>query len=180
MRLLNSPSTRFFISLISLATIWFFVYGILLSPKRIIDRPLTNFFALSTAAAVNFFSPQSMPLTSWVESPEGNRAANLMQGGKKVFGIWDACNGIDLMFIYTAVIVLLPNNVKRKLLFISAGNLLLILLNIIRMISLFFIFKYYKSFFEISHHYLFTILMYSVIFILWILFIRKGAYAQAN
>jgi exosortase/archaeosortase family protein len=170
---------RFFISLILICSVWFFVYILLLRPNRVIDRPLTNFITLCSAELINFFSPAGSPLTTWVTDPRIYRGAMLFQNGKKIFGIWDICNGLDLMFIYSAVIILLPNILGRKVAFLILGNILLVFANILRIVSLYFIFRIRPDLFDFSHHYLFTLVMYVLIFCGWILFIKNRLHEKA-
>jgi exosortase/archaeosortase family protein len=161
----------FFIKLFILASAWFFVYGLLLIPGRIIDKPVTDFIAAAAVKCINFVSTGTAPVSSVSNFQLGG--ATLIQDGKKVFGIMDVCNGIDLMFIYAGIIVLLPFSAKRKLVFCVVGIIAIILANVVRVTSLYLIFRYRREAFDFSHHYLFTLLMYLLIFYGWILFIRK-------
>lgn len=173
------PIAAFFISLFLICSVWFLVYNLLLYPGRVIDQPLTQFIAAASAKIINFFSPKDMPVTEWVND-RNHPGTLLLQNGKRVFGIMDACNGIDLMFIFSAVIILLPNAIWRKILFLSLGNVLLIVFNIFRIVGLFFIFRYNRSMFDFSHHYLFTLLMYVLIFTGWILFIKNRLHEKSG
>jgi exosortase/archaeosortase family protein len=169
----NKQILFFFIKLFILVSVWFFVYGIILNPGRIIDKPITDFIAASSAKCLNLLSPGSDPITS-ISDPQ-YAGSMLVQSGKKVFGVMDICNGIDLMFIYAGIIVLLPFSAKRKFVFCIGGIIAIILANVIRITSLYLIyFKYSKDAFDFSHHYLFTLLMYVLIFYGWILFIKKS------
>ncbi len=168
----NKRVAGFFIKLFALFSIWFVCYALILRPGRIIDRPITNFITASVVKCINFLSP-STPAISWVDARDLERAY-LVQNGHRVFGVFDVCNGIDLMFIYVGIIMLLPYPFKRKIIFSIAGVIAIILANIIRVCSLYFIYVYQRSAFDFSHHYLFSILMYVLIFYGWLLFIKKG------
>jgi len=104
----------------------------------------------------------------------------MFKEGRLVFQIYDVCNGIDLMFIYIGVLFLLPYPFKRKLWFSLVGVLVIALFNIIRIGSLYFIYIYKRSAFDFSHHYLFTLLMYVIIFFGWLLFIRKARHNETS
>ncbi len=168
----NKRIVQFFIKLFILFSIWFVVYALILRPPRIIDRPLTNLITSTVARCINILSPSTVAV-SWIDLPEEGRA-HIMQNGQKVFGVFDVCNGIDLMFIYVGIIVLLPYPLKRKIIFSIGGIIAIIFANIIRVTALYFINVYQHSAFDFSHHYLFTILMYILIFYGWLLFIKKG------
>jgi len=163
----------FFLKLLALGSAWFLFYILLLKPGRIIDRPVTNFV---TSASVHFINIvfSNTAMISWYEEPVNRDRNFLIQREKKVMGIHDACNGIDLMFIYVGIILLLPYPLKRKLFFSIAGIIVIILANIIRVCSLYYIYVNHRTAFEFSHHYVFTILMYVLIFYGWLLFIKKG------
>jgi exosortase/archaeosortase family protein len=167
----NRQVRSFFIKLALLASAWFICYHLVLKPGRTIDRPLTNFLTASVAKCIDLATSQSYA-TTWRQSPD-KACSYIVQNGKQVLGIWDVCNGIDLMFIYVAIIILLPYPFRRKLLFTSAGIIIIIIANIIRVCALFTIYIHYRSAFDFSHHYLFTLLMYVVIFYGWILYTKK-------
>jgi len=169
---LNRRIGYFFLKLFALFSIWFVVYALILRPPRIIDRPLTNFITSTVTSCINILSPSTVPV-SWIDLPEEGRA-HITQNGQKVFGVFDVCNGIDLMFIYVGIIVLLPYPLKRKIIFSIGGVIAIIIANIIRVTALYFINVYMHNAFDFSHHYLFTILMYILIFYGWLLFIKKG------
>jgi exosortase/archaeosortase family protein len=161
----------FFIRLSILFTAWFFVYNLLLVPGRLIDKPVTDIITVAVVKCINILSPNTQPV-SWVVN-QTNVGNNLIQYNSKAFGIFDVCNGIDLMFIYISILVLLPYPAKRKIIFSIAGIIIMILANIIRVCALYFIYVYQNNAFDFSHHYLFTILMYVLIFYGWMLFIKK-------
>jgi exosortase/archaeosortase family protein len=169
----NRSILFFFIKLLVLVTAWFVLYAIFLRPDRIIDRPLTNFITNAATNIINIVSPNTAPL-SWQEEPVKKEKNVLIKEGKKVLGIQDACNGIDLMFIYVGIIILLPYSAKRKIIFSIAGIVIITLANIARVSILYYIYRYHNAAFEFSHHYFFTILMYVLIFYGWLLFIKKG------
>ena len=168
----NKKVSMFFIKLFLLFSVWFVCYTIILRPSRVIDKPITNLLTASVVKCINVLSPGSVPV-SWIENPE-RPCTHLTQNGVAIFDIFDICNGIDLMFIYVGVLFLLPYPLKRKIIYSIVGVVAIITLNIIRICSLYFIYVYYRSAFDFSHHYLFTLLMYVLIFYAWLLFVKKS------
>ncbi|MES2847890.1 MAG: archaeosortase/exosortase family protein [Bacteroidota bacterium] len=166
----NKKVSFFFIKLFVLFSLWFVCYIALLYPGRVIDRPLTNFLTASVTKSINFLSSEQI---DWIADPV-RPCTHLTKKGVAVFDIYDVCNGIDLMFIYVGVLFLLPYPLKRKIVFSIGGIIAIITLNIIRITSLYFIYLYHRSAFDFSHHYLFTLLMYVLIFYGWLLFVKKS------
>jgi len=175
----NKKVTTFFIRLFLLFSLWFVLYTILLRPGRVIDRPLTNLLTASVTKLVNAVGPSSTTI-AWVENPV-RPCTHLTKDNRAIFDIFDVCNGIDLMFIYLGVLFLLPYPLKRKIIFGIGGIVAIIAMNIIRICSLYFIYIYQRSAFDFSHHYLFTLLMYVLIFYGWLLFVKKSkGYEQSR
>jgi exosortase/archaeosortase family protein len=168
----NKKVIAFFIKLFVLFSLWFVCYTLLLRPGRILDRPLTNFLTSAVVKSINTISPSTSPI-SWIENT-AKPCAQLTKNNVAVFDIYDVCNGIDLMFIYVGVLFLLPYPLKRKIIFSVCGIAAIILLNIIRISSLYYIYIYQRSVFDFSHHYIFTLLMYVLIFYAWLLFVKKS------
>ncbi len=167
----------FFLKLTALFTTWFICYNLLLKPTRIIDRPLTNSITSLVVKAINIVSPHAA--LAWRENNNPN-GTYLVKDNKSVLIIADICNGIDLIFIYACVILLLPHSLKRKFAFLAGGILVIFLVNVLRISCLYFIYVSFRSNFDFSHHYLFTLIMYFLIFCGWILYIKKpGADAKA-
>lgn len=166
----NKNVTQFFIRLFVLFSLWFVCYLLILLPGRKIDRPLTKFITAGVTKSINLLSSEQV---GWVEDPV-RPCTHLTKKGVSVFDIYDVCNGIDLMFIYIGVLFLLPYPLKRKIVFSVCGVAAIILLNIVRICALYFIYVLQRSVFDFSHHYLFTLLMYVLIFYGWWLFVKKS------
>jgi exosortase/archaeosortase family protein len=167
----SNPLKSFVLRLILIVICWLVFYTILLKPSRIIDKPLTNFLTKTVVTTINAVSPQTPPL-GWVDDVEA-KCAYFTQNNKKIFGVFDYCNGIDLIFIYITIIFLLPYSIKRKLIFTIGGTTAIIALNIVRIFCLYLIYTYNRTAFDISHHYLFTFLMYLLIFYGWLLYTKN-------
>lgn len=166
---------QFFIKLFLLFSAWFFIYNLFIGPSLVLDKPLTNIITKMVVSLINFLSPGTSPV-SWSESTTtyGNY---IMQNNVRILNVGHKCNGVDLIFTFISIIVLLPypNPLKRKLIFCIAGIVAITLANVIRVAALYYIYIYKKSAFDFSHHYLFTILMYVLIFYGWLRFIRNKA-----
>lgn len=161
----------FFFRLALLFVTWHFIYGQFLFPTSVIDSPLANLITSSVAKCINILSSSIDPVT-WAMNPVKHHNY-LVQNNKMVFSIDYSCLGINLMFTYVSIIVLLPYPVMRKVIFSIGGIIAIIIANIIRISALYFIYIYQKTSFDFSHHYLFTLLMDIVIFYGWLLFIKK-------
>lgn len=165
----------FFIKLAIAFAAWYFISGTFLKPARVIDKPLTNLITISVVKCINFLSPSTAQVRfSESKKKPGN---NLILNNKAVLSIYDSCNSTDLIFTYLIVILLLPYPLKRKALFSLGGIVVITTVNIIRIIALYYMYRYQRQAFVFSHEYLFTVLMDVLIFCGWLLFIQKKAIA---
>lgn len=170
----NRAARIFLLKTVILIIAWKSLYYFVLEPSRIPDKFLTDFITSAVTTGINLI---------WHPSPEAIWAhgtilsevtmSHITINNKRVFSIADACNGLDLMAIYIGMILLLPYPVKRKLVFSIGGLIVIIIANIIRCLSLYWIYGYDKSLFELNHKYIFSLFMYMVIFCGWILFTKK-------
>lgn len=90
-------------------------------------------------------------------------------------GVWvgSNCNAITLFTLFSVFIIAYPGNQKHKFWFVPAGILAIHLLNIGRVIALVLIANYAPEYLNFNHTYTFTFLVYSFIFLLWILWVNK-------
>jgi exosortase/archaeosortase family protein len=115
---------------------------------------------------------------SWQRNSDGvpvfTQSSRIDRNGEKVILISWPCNGLELMALYGWFIIAFPAATKRKLLFMVSGLLLIHFLNLLRCAALVFIALYWDVAFNFAHHYLFTTLVYGVVFFLWMLFADRS------
>jgi exosortase family protein XrtF len=92
----------------------------------------------------------------------------------KVITIDTPCNGIPMMFLYAAFILVYPGSWKRKLYFIAGGLFVLHVLNLARIIGLAYLSYYAPGYFAINHKFIFQIVVYSVTISIWFFFVLYG------
>jgi len=178
--LLNKKLLFFFLKLFALVIIWECGYCFILQPARVPDKQLTNIITSGVTKCMNLFSPSSSTYT-WVRYAGKEYDADyIYKNGKAAFIIADTCNGLSLMAIYVGFIILMPYPIKRKIVFAVSGVIVLTIANIIRCGLLYWIYRRHPGMFEFNHHYLFTILMYLLIFYGWILFTKGGKFNEAR
>jgi len=175
----NKIIVKFFIRLILLAIVTMTFYNYVLKPIRIPDKILTETIAKGVEIVINDFIPKNIYVTA-VQNPVIASAMNINLNGRTILRIFDDCNGLELIAIYLSLIILLPYKISRKIIFSVAGILIFILANIIRCTILFWITLYYRDAFDFNHHYVFTILIYLLIFYGWLLFTKKGKINEIN
>lgn len=168
---LNREMKMFLWKLVSFIITWQVLYIFILKPHRIPDGIITKWLTICVTFTLNLFF-QLNPAATW--QPEAMKDSCVIeQGVHPLLVIFDDCNGLDLFIIYLALIVLLPATWQRKVIFCLGGILAIFMGNILRCVSLYWVYVHYKGMFEFNHHYVFTIIMYLIIFCGWVLFTKK-------
>ncbi len=164
------------------ALAWKLAYLCFLINPRVLDRPLTEHVGSSTAYALNHFSGLhgfnaiNRLDTNIIEGQmQMTQVSKIIHQGHKVLHIADGCNGLELMVLYVGFIFSFPASTARKVGYILMGLLLIDCLNILRCSLLGFIKEYYHPYFNISHHFIFKAIVYTVIVILWVQFTKTSA-----
>ncbi len=165
------PAQQFIIKSVSCVVLWRLLYVFILKPITFPDKILTRLIGEGTIVVINLFSNSKLGKAYCMNGHSGEVV--LVRNNHALLRIGDACNGLELMLIYLGVIALLPGNAKRKGIYISLGIVGLLIANMFRCAGLQYIYVYYPQLFETTHHYLFTLVMYVLIFVGWVMYINK-------
>lgn len=90
-----------------------------------------------------------------------------------ILNAYEGCNGINVMILFLAFIVAFKGPLKDSLLFIISGILIIHIANIARIAILFVIAERYQAYLYFTHKFLFTGIIYVVVFILWFFWVRR-------
>jgi exosortase family protein XrtF len=95
--------------------------------------------------------------------------------GKRMVGVGNPCNGLELFVLFAGFIICFPGGTKNKMWFIPLGILIIHLSNLIRAAILALIQFYNPQYLEFNHHYTFVVIVYGIIFGLWIYWVNRLA-----
>ena len=95
-----------------------------------------------------------------------------IQGSHGVF-IGTPCNGLDLMALFAGFVIIFKGRIIDKVWFICLGLIIIHFLNLIRVISLTIIAKTSPDFLDFNHKYTFTIALYLLVFVGWMIWVGK-------
>lgn len=171
---LNKVIKQFFLKVALFIIAWQLLYNFVLRPANVPDHFLTDITTRATVFSINTFLGVEPKVTAVPFLPH-QRATEILQDGRVVLIIADVCNALDLMVIYLSIIFLLPYyTLRRKISFAIGGVIIINIANIIRCTLLYWLYFFHNPMFELNHKYIFTMLLYLLIFYCWILFTRKG------
>lgn len=157
----------FLLKALGLYILWYLLYELWLDPLDTLDKPVINnlvFVSGWLLKSIGFHL---------IEEPHIDIIRTIGIDGTNGIWIGDPCNGVVLFALFTGFVMAYPGSVKKKLWFIPLGLVTIHLLNIFRIIGLCMIVLYAPEFLEINHTYTFTILVYSYVFFLWMLWANR-------
>lgn len=90
------------------------------------------------------------------------------------------CNGVEACIVLFAAVMAFPSTWRHKLVGLLAGFVAVQALNIVRVISLYYLGQWNTQVFNFAHEYLWQALIMLDVLIVWLLWVRAGSKAQAN
>lgn len=110
---------------------------------------------------------------SYIEPNPKRPTYRLFVNTQNVANIVEGCNAVSVIILYAAFIVAFSTTLKRTLLYIIAGSIIIYLLNIVRIGLLALGVHFYKAYAPFLHDVAFPLFIYGVVFILWIAWVTK-------
>lgn len=144
------------------------VYGLYIESFGIIADPMTSWVSEQTVLFLKAIGLNSETLVD-----DFAPKVRLLLDDHSVLSIYEGCNGLNVMIIFVAFLVAYTGNTQRLLWFIPFGILMIHLMNLGRIILLFFVAEYYENYLYFTHKYLFTAVIYLGVLALWYWWIAR-------
>lgn len=146
----------------------------------LLNRPLTKFIADQSTSFLNIihsndrFHNLLKLSTDWVDNALiTNYNQIVFRNGQSILLIADSCNGLELYALFIGFILAIPiGSTLQRFAFILLGTPFLVLINILRCIGLIELQLALSKHFDFYHHFLFKAIMYGLIFVLWMWYIK--------
>jgi exosortase H (IPTLxxWG-CTERM-specific) len=153
---------RFFVLFIALLAV---LFGLELTPwgQAALVVPWTNALAAISASIVTLFDPDVVASGKVIRSVANGFAVSIEAG----------CNGVEATIVLCAAILAFPASWRHKAVGLVVGVLAVQLLNIVRVISLFYIGQWDFAMFEWAHQYVWQALIMLDVLIVWLVWVRR-------
>lgn len=129
---------------------------------------VTKFVSKNTEQILLFFGEE----VSVVESDTGSYM-KLFFHKEYIARIVEGCNAISIIILFVSFVVAFSSKLIPTLLFIFCGSIIIYLLNVFRIAALTVLLFYFPKQEVILHEVLFPLFIYSVVFLLWLIWVRK-------
>lgn len=130
--------------------------------QKTIVLPWTEALAKISAALITLFDANVIAFGKIIQSTTNGFAVSIEAG----------CNGIEAAIVLIAAMLSFPAPWKHRVIGILAGLLAVQLLNIVRVISLFYLGQWNMDVFNWAHLYLWQALIMLDVLIVWLIWIR--------
>jgi exosortase H (IPTLxxWG-CTERM-specific) len=162
---------RFFLVFLALQAL---LFGLELTPwvQHWFVVPWTDTIAAISADLVKVFDPDVIAEGNVLQSARNGFAVAIEAG----------CNGVEASIVLVAAMLAFPASWPRKLIGLAVGILAVQGLNIIRVISLFYLGQWSLDVFDFAHQYVWQALIMLDVLIVWLFWVRtlpRGAPAAA-
>ena len=110
---------------------------------------------------------------SSIEESDRHPYMKLFYNQKYVARIVEGCNAISVIVLFISFVVAFSGKLKTTLFFIFGGSLLIYVLNVLRIAALSALIFYFPKQEPFLHGVLFPLYIYGVVFMLWLIWVRK-------
>ena len=144
------------------------VYALWTSSYKPMPDPMTT---LVTHNSVLLISVAEKSVV--VGEPVNNPNVPVIDNGTTIIEVFEGCNGLNVMIVFLSFVIAFTGTFKKTLWFAVLGLLLIYIANLFRVSLLYFVSKYYHDSLYFFHKYLFTGLLYILVFVLWYFWVTK-------
>lgn len=140
-------------------------YDYYLSPNTSLDKNLIHLIISQVESILTWLGYDLL-----IPNPQYSSHLGIANTSGVVVG--NPCDGLSLFILFASFLVIFQGKIWFKFLYISIGILAIHFLNVFRVLALALIVKYSPSSLDFHHSYTFTLFIYLVIFLLWMLRIK--------
>ena len=161
------PALRFLVVFLATYFVGNIIYGLYVEFFRPLPDPVTVWVTTQAAQALSL---SGMLTTATSSSTEP--IVWLKDESKTVLGVFEGCNGISVGIVFFSFLVAFGGKARRMIIFALGGFIVLHVANLFRIILLYYTARNRPFVFYYFHKYLFTAVLYLVVFALWFLWTR--------
>ena len=153
---------------ILLYLIWFVTYDLWLKKVGVLDNLIIDNLVYLSFEILTFFS---------FNLNLDYHTLSIIDSTVTVF-VGTGCNGVELFALFTGFIIAFKGSWMKKLWFIPLGIITIHFFNIMRVISLVLVARFSPVWLDFNHKYTFTIVLYCLTFLLWIIWAKYFSTSQ--
>lgn len=165
------PTIFFLLRFLGLYLVGNVLYGFFVTAYEPQADPVTEFVTKQTVYVLN--------LAGWSTESyyhQTSAVVSIVFENKAIVSVYEGCNGINIMIIFVAFLISFGPITRRLSWFLPLGLLMIHLGNLTRIALLFLVSLKMPDYLYFSHKYLFTVSIYAVVLLLWVVWVRNASF----
>jgi exosortase family protein XrtF len=169
------PAVLFLAKFLGFYLVGSLLYGLYVNGYDPRPDPVTHWVTEQTAIALQY-TGHSVEVTNHT-----SKATTAIRFNKRsIVSVYEGCNGINIVIIFIGFLIAFGPWKTPLLLASVVGVAIIHIFNVIRIAGLFLITLYKPGWSYFTHKYLFTAVIYAVVFFLWIAWVRYVSVKNAT
>ena len=162
------PAILFLLRFLGVYVIGNIVYGLWIESYGTVADPITQLVSVNSAYFLKSLGLEAAIVT-------GNNVPNvaLQLNGTTVVNVYEGCNAINVSILFVAFLFAYKTSLLRTLIYSFLGLLAIYFFNILRVAGLFIVANYFPDTLYLMHKFVFTGIIYALVFFLWYLWVAK-------
>lgn len=162
------PALFFLAKFVGVYLVGNILYGAYITAHGNKPDEITEVVAVQSSFVLNMLG-QDTYVTASSSAPN----IKLMTSDGKGLLVFEGCNGINVMIVFIAFMVAFGGRWVSMTWFVPVSLVVIHIANISRLVLLYFVNLYYQPQFYFFHKYFFTAILYVIVFLLWMVWIKK-------
>lgn len=151
-----------FVAIFSVLLGVFFIAELTAPAQRYLVVPWTQELGAIGGTVASWFDKDTIASGSTIANPATGFGVTIVAG----------CNGVEATLILVAAIIAFPSSLPQKLVGIASGIVAVQVLNLVRVVSLYFIGQWSRPAFDFAHLYLWQAMIMLDVLIVWLVWLR--------
>jgi len=162
---LATPAGRFVARYVVILSVGFIVIALRPVNDHVVN-PYTTFVARESALVLNVFGEKAQVV------------GQVLSSRRFSVTIFNGCNGLEAILIFVSGVLAFPAPWLRKAAGVALGFVAIQVFNVIRVVSLFYVGIFRPQWFNVSHVFVWQSLVIVFGVVLWLLWVRRYAFAS--
>ena len=163
---------RFFLAYIFLTALYSWYLQPYLYELQVAD-PITTWMTEAAVELMNTAGFQAQHVQH-----EGEAFRRFILDGKYASIVNEGCNAVSVMIIFISFIIAFAAGLKKTMIFILLGLLIMIISNIVRIGLLTGIYRHMSEYSKVAHDIIFPGIIYGTVVILWLIWVKFFAFKK--
>jgi exosortase family protein XrtF len=164
----NKRAVLFLLKFVGLYVVLNTIYGFVIESYKPEVDPITYMVSVHTKYLLSLFHENIQVVLSNFKPTTA-----LKYNGITIIAVFEGCNSINVMIVFIVFIISYSGSIKSMIKFIPLGLVIIYMMNLLRVTVLFWVAYYFPNKLYFFHKYLFTAIIYLVVFGLWYEWIRR-------